>query len=52
MDTPGARISGLIAQEFGTGPLELKLAKTSLLSDAPTVKALRATPGEPIVWYP
>ncbi len=51
--TPGATISGFITfwTPSLTSPRELKGAITPLLSTAPTVNAVRATPGELIVRY-
>ena len=48
-DTPGARTSGFRAAYFVLGPREEKDAMRSLLFVAPTVIALRAVPGLPIV---
>lgn len=46
MSTPGASTSGLFSNVGEAGPRELKVAIWSWLSEAPTVRALRAAPGE------
>ena len=47
--TPGAVISGFSWKSTEVGPRELKNAIVSASSVAPTVSAVRAVPGLPIV---
>src|SRR3989339_501299 len=51
MLTPGAATSGFRVKEL-VGPREEKGATTRFLSTAATVMALRAAPGDSMVWAP